>query len=73
MRSFRDCTEDGIEKKKTKSLSYDKEKYIEMTLDAAQTVLGTFGFDRTVYGDSKNMSIICLMTTMSIDDDAKNT
>ena len=24
-----------------------------MILDAAETVLGTFGFDRTVYGDSK--------------------
>jgi hypothetical protein len=24
-----------------------------MTLDAAETVLGTFGFDRTMYGDSK--------------------
>ena len=27
---------------------YDKEKYKEMILDAAQTVLGLFGFDRTV-------------------------
>ena len=25
----------------------------EMILDAAETVLGTFGFERTVYGDSK--------------------
>jgi hypothetical protein len=25
----------------------------EMILDAAETVLGTFGFDRTMYGDSK--------------------
>jgi hypothetical protein len=24
-----------------------------MILDAAETVLGTFGFDRSVYGDSK--------------------
>jgi len=24
-----------------------------MILDAAETVLGTFGFERTVYGDSK--------------------
>jgi hypothetical protein len=27
---------------------YDKEKYREMVLDAAETVLGFFGFDRTV-------------------------
>jgi hypothetical protein len=33
---------------------YDKEKYREMILDAAQSVLGYFGFDRTVYGDTKN-------------------
>ena len=24
-----------------------------MILDAAETVLGTFGFDRTMYGDSR--------------------
>ncbi|MFL6338354.1 MAG: DNA polymerase domain-containing protein [Nitrososphaeraceae archaeon] len=34
----------------SKSLSsYDKEKYREMTLDAAETVLAHFGFDRTAY------------------------
>jgi hypothetical protein len=32
---------------------YDKEKYREMVLDAAETVLGFFGFDRTVYSDLK--------------------
>ena len=32
---------------------YDKEKYKEMLLDAAETVLGYFGFDRTLYGDKK--------------------
>jgi hypothetical protein len=32
---------------------YDKEKYKEMTLDAAETVLGFFGFDRTAYGNIK--------------------
>src|ERR687887_2673930 len=32
---------------------YDKEKYKEMTLDAAETVLGFFGFDKTVYGNHK--------------------
>jgi hypothetical protein len=35
------------------NLNYDKEKYREIILDAAATVLGTFGFDRTVYGDPK--------------------
>jgi DNA polymerase elongation subunit (family B) len=35
-------------------LDYDKEKYKEMILDAAETVLGYFGFDRTVYGDKRN-------------------
>lgn len=32
---------------------YDKEKYKEMLLDAAETVLGIFGFDRTLYGKPK--------------------
>jgi hypothetical protein len=32
---------------------YDKEKYKEMVLDAAETVLGYFGFDRSVYGNIK--------------------
>jgi general stress protein YciG len=36
------------------SFSYDKEKYKEMILDAAETVLGYFGFDRTVYGNKKS-------------------
>ncbi len=30
------------------------EKYKEMILDAAETVLGYFGFDRTVYGSKRN-------------------
>jgi hypothetical protein len=30
--------------------NYDKEKYRQMILDAAETVLGYFGFDRAVYG-----------------------
>ena len=34
-------------------LNYDKEKYKEMILDAAESVLGIFGFDRTIY-DSAN-------------------
>jgi DNA polymerase elongation subunit (family B) len=32
---------------------YDKEKYKEMTLDVAETVLGFFGFDRTTYSNLK--------------------
>jgi hypothetical protein len=40
-------------KNNDRTLNYDKEKYREMILDAAETVLWTFGFDRTVYGDSK--------------------
>jgi hypothetical protein len=31
---------------------YDKEKYREMLLEAAETVLGYFGFDRTLFGDT---------------------
>jgi DNA polymerase elongation subunit (family B) len=36
-------------------LDYDKEKYKEMILDAAETVLGYFGFDRSLYGNKKNL------------------
>jgi DNA polymerase elongation subunit (family B) len=45
---------DSISKKKEK-LDYDKEKYKEMILDAAETVIGYFGFDRSVYGNKKNI------------------
>ena len=31
---------------------YDKEKYREMLLEATETTLGYFGFDRTIYGDA---------------------
>jgi hypothetical protein len=31
------------------------EKYKEMILDAAETILGYFGFDKTAYGSKKNM------------------
>ena len=31
-------------------LDYDKEKYKEMLLDAAESILGIFGFDRTLFG-----------------------
>ena len=34
-------------------LVYDRQKYKEMLLDAAETVLGIFGFDRTMYGKPK--------------------
>jgi hypothetical protein len=33
---------------------YDKDKYREMILDAAETVLGFLGFDRTAYGTQRN-------------------
>jgi hypothetical protein len=35
-------------------LKYNREKYKEMLLDAAETVLGIFGFDRIVYGKPRN-------------------
>jgi hypothetical protein len=34
--------------------SYNKEKYKEMILEATETVLGYFGFDRIVYGREKS-------------------
>jgi DNA polymerase elongation subunit (family B) len=43
---------DGKENYKT--LNYDKDKYREMILDAAETVLGYFGFNRTVYENPRN-------------------
>jgi DNA polymerase elongation subunit (family B) len=36
------------------TLRYDRDKYKDMLLDAAETVLGIFGFDRTVYGKPRN-------------------
>jgi DNA polymerase elongation subunit (family B) len=33
------------------NISYDREKYRDMLLEAAETVLGYFGFDRTAFGD----------------------
>lgn len=35
-------------------LEYDREKYKEMLLDASETTLGIFGFDRTLYGKPKD-------------------
>lgn len=42
----------ALELIRQEEIDYDKEKYREMLLDAAETVLGYFGFDRTVYGDT---------------------
>jgi DNA polymerase elongation subunit (family B) len=36
-----------------KEHDYDKEKYRETLFEAAESILGYFGFDRTVYGDRK--------------------
>lgn len=35
----------------TKEFEYDKERYRELLLESAETVLVYFGFDRTIYGD----------------------
>jgi DNA polymerase elongation subunit (family B) len=40
--------------KENSFVNYDKDKYKEMILDVAETVLGYFGFDRTVYGNPTN-------------------
>jgi DNA polymerase elongation subunit (family B) len=45
--------EQGEEENAAPLNNYDKEKYREMILDAGETVLGYFGFDRTVYSDFK--------------------
>jgi DNA polymerase elongation subunit (family B) len=37
-------------------IDHDKEKYRELILDAAETVLGYFGFDRNLYSEKKNVS-----------------
>ena len=34
-----------------KEQDYDREKYREMLLEVGETILGYFGFDRTLYGD----------------------
>jgi DNA polymerase elongation subunit (family B) len=41
-------------KENGKTLNYDKDKYREMILDASETVLRYFGFDRTVYENPRN-------------------
>jgi len=40
-----------VELIKEKVYNYDKEKYREMWLEAAETVLGYFGFNTNAYGD----------------------
>jgi hypothetical protein len=42
------------DKENDKTLNYDKDEYREMILDAAETVLGYFGFDRSVYENPRN-------------------
>ena len=43
----------AVENSQAEPLSqYDKEKYKEMILDAAETILGLFGFHRTVYSSN---------------------
>jgi DNA polymerase elongation subunit (family B) len=36
----------------SEGLDYDKEKYCDMLLEAAESILRYFGFDRTLYGDT---------------------
>jgi DNA polymerase elongation subunit (family B) len=48
------CRVTPVKNIEKESLSYDREKYREMVLDATQTVLGYFGFDRTIYGDERD-------------------
>ena len=46
---------DNVHERNTEEpFSYEKEKYREMILDAAEIVLGYFGFDRTLYGNKKS-------------------
>jgi DNA polymerase elongation subunit (family B) len=46
--------EKGGKEENDKTPNYDKDKYREMILDAAETVLGYFGFNRTIYENSGN-------------------
>jgi DNA polymerase elongation subunit (family B) len=47
-------------------LNYDREKYKEMLLDAAETVLDIFGFDRTLYGKPKRSKFQTLNSGFSL-------
>jgi hypothetical protein len=49
--------EEMRERRRTPQLIYNKKKYREMILDAAETVLGYFDFDRTVYINKRNTAI----------------
>jgi DNA polymerase elongation subunit (family B) len=42
----------GVLMEQNGDFDYDKEKYRELLLEAAETMLGYFGFDRTAYGES---------------------
>ena len=44
---------DLIKQGKEQEQKYDKEKYRDMLLEAAETGLGYFGFDRTAFGAAK--------------------
>jgi hypothetical protein len=53
-----------IKQGKEQEQKYDKEKYHDMLLQAAETVLGYFGFNRTAFGkwwyalsEERNMDI----------------
>jgi DNA polymerase elongation subunit (family B) len=48
------CRVTPVKEIEKENLRYDKEKYRAMILDAAQSVLGYFGFDRTDYGDKND-------------------
>jgi hypothetical protein len=39
------------------SQSYDREKYLEMMLDAAEAVLAVFGFNRSMLGFDKKFNL----------------
>ena len=45
---------DSIKQCHNSGLPYDKEKYKEMLLDAVKTVLGIFGFERTLFGKQQD-------------------
>jgi hypothetical protein len=47
------CRVTHIEEGRGSPPQYDKEKYKEMALDAADTVLGFFGFNRSTYSNIK--------------------
>jgi DNA polymerase elongation subunit (family B) len=42
------------ERDAAENIVYDKEKYLELLLSAAQTVLGYFGFDPAIYGNNQS-------------------